>query len=140
MNTCFFCGRQPADPAHTVQQPVYRLDRYAHLGLARRFEFSKMTVPVGRCVACNRRHRKARGRRKIATAIGAVAGFIIGLIIPGAFLFTAIIGGFLGYVAAGRREKRSFKNRGLKGLDPASLSTHPILSDWLNKGWRLKKP
>jgi hypothetical protein len=139
MNTCFFCGRQPADPAHVIQQPVYRLDRYAHLGFVRRFEFSKMTVPVERCAECSRRSRKARSRRKKAVIIGAVAGFFIGLVIPGAFLFTAIIGGYLGYVAASRREKKSLKSMGLKGLDLTSLSTHPVLGDKLNSGWRLKK-
>jgi hypothetical protein len=55
-------------------------------------------------------------------------------------LFTAIIGGFLGYVAARARDKRTLKNRGLKGLDPASLSLHPALGDMLKSGWRLKKP
>jgi hypothetical protein len=55
-------------------------------------------------------------------------------------LFTAIIGGFLGHVAARAREKRSLKNKGLKGLDPASLSMHPVLGDKLESGWRLKKP
>ena len=140
MNTCFFCERQQAEPAYMIQQPVYRLDKYAHLGIVRRFEFSKVTVPVERCAACGQLHRKARGRRKKAITIGALAGFFIGLVIPGAFLFTAIIGGFLGYVAARRREKRSLKNMGLKGLDLTSLSTHPVLRDKLNSGWRLKKP
>jgi hypothetical protein len=76
----------------------------------------------------------------MAIAIGAVAGFFIGLVIPGALLFTAIIGGFLGYVVARRREKRSLKNMGLKGLDLTSLSMHPLLREKLNSGWRLKKP
>jgi hypothetical protein len=55
-------------------------------------------------------------------------------------LFTAIIGGFLGHVAARAREKKALKNKGLKGLDPASLSMHQVLGDKLESGWRLKKP
>jgi hypothetical protein len=137
---CFFCGQQAADAAHTIQQPVYRLLRYTHLGIARRFEFSTTIVPIERCRECAIRHRKEKRRRKTDIALGSVAGFFTGLVIPGAFLFTAIIGGFLGYVAARAREKRALKNKGLKGLDPASLSMHPVLGDKLESGWRLKKP
>jgi hypothetical protein len=140
MNTCFFCGLKPADSAHTFQQPLYHFERYAHLGVVRRFEYSKVTVPIERCAECAQNQKKAKGQRKRVITLWAVGGFIIGLFIPGAFLFTAIIGGFLGYVIVGMRQKRSLKNSGLKGLDPASLSMHAILGDKLRNGWTMKKP
>jgi hypothetical protein len=140
MNTCFFCGNLPGEAPYTVEQPIYRLDGYAHLGLVRRFTFTKMIVPIKRCGVCAQRHRKSRKNRKTRIIVGAVLGFIIGLVIPGAFLFTAIIGGFCGYVSAKAKERKSFRRTGLKGLEPAALGRHPLVEEKINSGWRLKKP
>lgn len=140
MDICFFCGREPADIASTVDQPIYHLDRYAHLGVARRFEYTKMIVPICRCARCALLHRQLIKRRKRGVAVGAVIGFFIGMPIPGAVLFTAIGGGFVGHVIAVARGRKSLRASASKGLDAGSLSLHPLVGEKLRTGWRLRKP
>lgn len=138
MDNCFFCEQAPADLSCTVEQPIYRLRRYAHQGLVRRFEYDKLIIPVGRCGKCEALHGDTKRRRKTAITIGAVSGFVIGVAVPGAFLFTAIIGGFLGHLAAGRRAASRYRRLGIKPLAPAALKTLPLLSHYLETGWTLK--
>jgi len=138
MDNCFFCEQAPADLSCKVEQPIYRLRRYAHQGLVRRFEYDKLIIPVQRCGKCATLHAAATRRRKTAIAIGAVSGFIFGVAIPGAFLFTAIIGGFLGYVVAVRRAGKRYRRLRVKPLAPAAMKALPLIARYLETGWTLK--
>ena len=139
MGICFFCGRQPSDAAFTIKKDIYHLDKYTHLGIVRRFEYTKLSVPIERCSSCAQFQKKEIKRRKTVITLWALAGFLIGLAIPGAFLFTAILGGFIGYIIELTRAKKYRKKQGLKGLDLASLNSHPVLGQKLQSGWKLKK-
>ncbi|HTJ11550.1 MAG TPA: hypothetical protein VL547_05985 [Dinghuibacter sp.] len=137
MQECFFCGQAPADPGCTIEQPLYRLTRYAHLGLVRRFEYDKLVIPVGRCAACARIGAQAKKKRKVAIAVGSGIGFLIGLPIPGAFVFTAIGGGFAGYLAARSRTNKMYDRLNIRA--PEAVKEYPPVAERLNGGWTLKK-
>lgn len=137
---CFFCGHQPMDATCTVELPVYRLTKYNHLVVARRFEYTKLLIPVPRCTECAGIHARAKKKRKTGTIIGAAIGFIVGLPIPGGFLFTAIIGGFIGRLVVKSREKKLYDQRQMKTLNQTALRSYPPAADKLKEGWKLEKP
>lgn len=140
MGTCFFCGTKQAASIYKMQIPIFKLQRYVHLGVVRRFEYNTLNIPVDRCFTCFQFQKKLKRSLNISTTISAMIGFFLGLVIPGAFLFTAIIGGVLGHFFGRRQQKRLLKNLGLKGRDSKSLSEHPLIKDKLNNGWTLGKP
>lgn len=139
MNDCSFCSRTPADPNFTVSLPLYRLRRYTHLGVARRFEYDKLVVGLGRCGGCARIHDRMKRRRKTAIAVGASVGFVIGIAIPGGFLFTAIIGGVFGNVLSANRAKKLSERLRVKSLHKSALKTLPPVAEYVQAGWRLQK-
>jgi hypothetical protein len=139
MNTCFFCDNRPADAICTVEIPIYNLKRYAHQGLVRRFEYDRLLIPIDRCGECARLHARTKKGRRASIVTGAILGFIIGLAVPGAFLFSAIIGGYLGYLLSRARANKLYHRLHIKGLDAAALGTQPFIETKLKAGWTLKK-
>lgn len=140
MNNCFFCGYKPLDESSTVEQPMYRLKHYAHLGVVRKFEYEKQLIPIPRCRDCAAVHLKVKKSRRNCIIIGALLGFVFGLPIPGAFIFTAIIGGFMGIPVTAVRAKKRFNKLQIKGSNSAAIAHYPLIVDKLKEGWKMKKP
>lgn len=139
MNDCSFCSRTPADPNFTVSLPLYRLRRYTHLGVVRRFEYDKLVVALGRCAGCAHIHGSVKRRRKTFTAVGAAVGFLIGVVIPGGFLFTTIIGGVIGNAVSMGGSKKMCERLRVKSLHKSVLKTVPPVDTYVASGWRLEK-
>lgn len=140
MSTCFFCGHKPLDQSCTVEQPLYRLKHYAHLGVVRKFEYEKQLIPIPRCWDCAAVHLKVKKSRRNCIIIGALLGFVFGLAVPGAFIFTAIIGGFLGVLVAAARAKKRTNKLQIKRSNSVAIVQYPLIVDKLKEGWKMKKP
>jgi hypothetical protein len=140
MNTCFFCGHKPLDDICTIEQPIYRIKHYAHLGVVRKFEYEKQLIPVPRCRDCAAVHLKAKKSRRNCIIIGASVGFVFGLAVPGGFIFTVIIGGFVGIPVATVQAKKRYNKLQIKGSNSATIAEYPLINDKLKEGWKTKKP
>lgn len=140
MNTCFFCGHKPFDDICTIEQPIYRLKHYAHLVVVRKFEYEKQLIPIPRCRDCAAVHLKAKKSRRNSIIIGASVGFVFGLAVPGAFIFTAVIGGAVGLLVATVRAKKRYNKLQIKGINSAAIAQYPLIDAQLKEGWTTKKP
>lgn len=140
METCFFCGCDPVDSARNVELPVYRLTRYNHLVVARRFEYDKRLISVPRCAECAQVHAKVKKGHKTAIIAGAVIGFVVGIPTAGGAGVTAAIGGFIGHWVSKRRAKKLYNQQQVKALNRVILESYPPVAALVLEGWKLEKP
>lgn len=140
MGSCFFCGTNTITPAFNAEVPVFRLTSYTHLGVARRFEYDKLTITVPRCPGCLKVHAKMRIREKNAIITGAITGFVLGIPTAGGAGITAVIGGFTGHWVSGWYSRILCARRKTKPLKRAILKSYVPIAALLSEGWRLDKP
>lgn len=142
MDTCFFCGVEHKAWSCTIDLPVYRLNHYAHLGVARKFEYEKVITPVPRCMKCARLHKRTKIYRRLA----ATAGFVLGFILycnannPNKFLLAPLVGGLLGLWISRVWAQKRYRRLGIKALKQTTFESYPPVVALGRAGWRLENP
>jgi hypothetical protein len=98
-NTCFFCGRSPADSESLAEVGMYGDVRRKQTFTGTKTTYSKRTVPVPRCAKCKAFHDRSSNITLVGGIIGAAIVAVICLAAWGADGICAAIGlGFLGFV------------------------------------------
>ena len=98
-NTCFFCGKYPADSESLAEVGMYGDVKRKQTFTGTKTTYSKRIVPVPRCAKCKEFHDRSSNITLVGGIIGAAIVAVICLAAWGADGICAAIGlGFLGFI------------------------------------------
>jgi hypothetical protein len=135
---CFFCGQNPPKKGCELTKTIYKENSRSYFP-RRSVQFSYKNVTVPRCSKCKEAHSGGDEIFYVILVICLILGGIIGALteeqhfIVGGIL-GAIVGGVIGKVV----ESNKLDGKGIKGA--SSISSHPLVIDYIKQGWTFSKP
>lgn len=147
-SVCFFCGKKTADEKYKVGVDLYKeFDRYQG-AIRREVKFNHTKVFVNCCESCHNIHQIGCVPAIITFLVLEIIAIILFFIKTGnPFEFVSVLSGFIiGLVPAGVIgflvnmiiSNKKAKKSNIKDID--SVENHPVVKEYLAKGWTRAKP
>jgi hypothetical protein len=147
-SVCYFCGKKTAEDQYKVGVDLYKeFDRYEGV-LRREVKFNHTKVFINCCENCHKIHQSGCTAALISFVVSEVIAIVLFLNITGnpVEFSTLLIGFIIGFVPSGIItfltnyciSNSKAKRANIKDHD--DVNNHPIVKEYLKKGWTREKP
>jgi len=136
---CHFCETNAPDKGCDIHTTIYKETSRSYIPRRVQFSYSDVTIP--RCKSCKEIHSKGSSNYFLAFFGLLILGVIIGALTEGEhFIIGGIIGAVAGWIVGMIVEGNQVKKGGIKDASESTLSRHPLLIERIRDGWTFSKP